>query len=88
MLALEHSDTPPSESEIVKLVWSEIAQEVAKLAVELFASGTTNRGPGFDNSQYWRWNYLVARSLTIYAGTSEIIKSVVAERVLGLPRSR
>lgn len=88
VLALEHSDTPPSESEIVKLVWSEIAQEVAKLAVELFASGTTNRGPGSNNSEYWRWNYLVARSLTIYAGTSEIIKSVVAERVLGLPRSR
>ncbi len=88
VLALEHSDTPPSESEIVKLVWSEIAQEVAKLAVELFASGTSNRGPGSDNSEYWRWNYLVARSLTIYAGTSEIIKSVVAERVLGLPRSR
>ncbi len=88
VLALEHSDTPPSESEIVKLVWSEIAQDVATLGVELFGSSTNQRAATAGTAEYWKWNYLVARSLTIYAGTSEIIKSVVAERVLGLPRSR
>ncbi len=88
VLALEHSDTPPSESEIVKLVWSEVAQDVAKLGLELFATSNTNSTGMTNNAEYWQWNNLVARSLTIYAGTSEIIKSVVAERVLGLPRSR
>ena len=88
VLALEHSDTPPSESEIVKLVWSEIAQDVATLGVELFGSSTNQSAATAGTAEYWKWNYLVARSLTIYAGTSEIIKSVVAERVLGLPRSR
>ena len=88
VLALEHSDTPPSESEIVKLVWSEIAQDVATLGLELFGSSTNRSAATAGTAEYWNWNYLVARSLTIYAGTSEIIKSVVAERVLGLPRSR
>lgn len=83
VLALQGSDAPPSESEIVKLVWSEVAQDAARLGLELF--GQSPDAPG---AQFWQWDYLNARSLTIYAGTSEIIRSVVAERVLGLPRSR
>lgn len=83
VLALEGTNAPPSESEIVKLVWSETAQDAARLGLTLF--GSAEFGGQVD---FWRWNYFNARSLTIYAGTSEIIRSVVAERVLGLPRSR
>ena len=88
VLALEGSDTPPSESEIVKLVWSEIAQQVASLGHELFALPASARANPNSAAAFWEWDYLNARSLTIYAGTSEIIRSVVAERVLGLPKSR
>jgi alkylation response protein AidB-like acyl-CoA dehydrogenase len=87
LTALEGSDTPPSESEIIKLAWSEVAQRVARLGVDRFA---TSDGSRFAETvaDYWERCYLNARSLTIYAGTSEILRSVVAERVLGLPRSR
>lgn len=84
---LEGSDTPPPESEIVKLVWSEVAQDVARLGIYLFGSGP--RAPDAEEiTAFWEWNYMDSRSLTIYAGTSEILRSVVAQRVLGLPRSR
>jgi alkylation response protein AidB-like acyl-CoA dehydrogenase len=88
VLALEGSDTPPSESEIVKLGWSEVAQHVARLGLEVFASSPGGAPEYETGAAFWEWEYLNSRSLTIYAGTSEIIRSVVAERVLGLPRSR
>lgn len=86
--ALEGSDTPPPESEIVKLVWSEVAQDVARLGIDMFAQGSYASNEEEDAAAFWQWNYMNARSLTIYAGTSEILRSVVAQRVLGLPRSR
>jgi alkylation response protein AidB-like acyl-CoA dehydrogenase len=85
--ALEGGQTPPPESEILKLAWSEVAQQVAKLAVDLFAGeAERDRAPGV--ARWWETNYLISRSMTIYAGTSEILRSVIAERILGLPRSR
>jgi alkylation response protein AidB-like acyl-CoA dehydrogenase len=41
---------------------------------------------GFDGGR-WVFNYLRARANTIEAGTSEILRNIVAERVLGLPKS-
>jgi alkylation response protein AidB-like acyl-CoA dehydrogenase len=79
---------PGPEGSIAKLVWSEANQRVTKLALELLGP---EAALGEENAPYggtWQYQQLRSRGNTIEAGTSEILRNIVAERVLGLPRSR
>jgi alkylation response protein AidB-like acyl-CoA dehydrogenase len=93
------ADQPPgAESSIFKLFWSEYHIEHAKLGVEILGeSGTVmvgrkashpfNDDPGAPNSTAsWQGSMINALSETIYAGTSEIQRNILGERLLGLPR--
>ena len=74
---------------MLKLQWSEANQRVTKLALELLGpeaqllASNANKKPGYLQNQQQR-----SRGNTIEAGTSEILRNIIAERVLGLPRSR
>ncbi|MEJ7568714.1 MAG: acyl-CoA dehydrogenase family protein [Gaiellaceae bacterium] len=81
---------PGPEGSGAKLWWSEANQRVTKLALELLGpeaqlvNGSSSKAqPG-----YWQHQQLRSRGNTIEAGTSEILRNIIAERVLGLPRSR
>jgi len=86
--ALMKTGLPGPEGSISKLVWSEANQRVTKLALELLGP---DAAIGLDNAPYggyWQYQQLRSRGNTIEAGTSEVLRNIVAERVLGLPYSR
>ncbi|MFN2627193.1 MAG: acyl-CoA dehydrogenase family protein [Gaiellaceae bacterium] len=76
---LMKTGVPGPEGSIAKLQWSEANQRLTTLARELV-------GPVDDG--WWGYQQLRSRGNTIEAGTSEVLRNIVAERVLGLPRSR
>jgi alkylation response protein AidB-like acyl-CoA dehydrogenase len=86
--ALERTGIPGPEGSILKLEWSEANQRVTKLAVELLGADAQLLPPNAPYGGHWTIQQLRSRGNTIEAGTSEILRNIVAERVLGLPRSR
>ena len=80
--AYERTGIPGPEGSAVKLRWSETNQRLTKLARGL-------RGPeGILDDGWWNHQQLRSRGNTIEAGTSEVLRNIISERVLGLPRSR
>lgn len=75
---------PGPEGSILKIFWSELNQRVQQTAME--ALGPFGQLQDFDEGK-WVYGYLRTRGNTIEAGTSEIQRNIVAERVLGLPKS-
>jgi len=86
--ALMKTRVPGPEGAILKLQWSEANQRVTKLALELLGSDAQLLDGNAPYGGYWQHLQLRSRGNTIEAGTSEILRNIVAERVLGLPRSR
>ncbi|MCY7303727.1 MAG: acyl-CoA dehydrogenase family protein [Thermoleophilia bacterium] len=85
---LMKTGVPGPEGAILKLQWSEANQRVTKLALELLGSDAQLLAGNAPYGGYWQYQQLRSRGNTIEAGTSEILRSIIAERVLGLPRSR
>ena len=85
---LMRTGVPGPEGSIAKLHWSETNQRLTTLALELLGPDARLAGDGGFWSGYWQYQQLRSRGNTIEAGTSEILRNIIAERVLGLPRSR
>jgi alkylation response protein AidB-like acyl-CoA dehydrogenase len=80
---------PGPEGSASKLVWEHAQQGMTAYAMELLGTaGQVVDGPGGVDDGRWQYGYLRGRGHTIEAGTTEILKNILAERVLGLPRSR
>ena len=86
--ALMRTGVPGPEGSILKLQWSEANQRLTKLALELLGPDGQLLDDNAPYGGYWQHLQLRSRGNTIEAGTSEILRGIVAERVLGLPRSR
>ncbi|TAN30403.1 MAG: acyl-CoA dehydrogenase [Actinomycetota bacterium] len=91
--------SPGPESSISKLYWSEYHQVVTELAVDILGARAlvpSGRGPSTafrtddpgapNSSMSWVTTFLNSRAGTIYAGTSQIQRNILAEKVLGLPK--
>jgi alkylation response protein AidB-like acyl-CoA dehydrogenase len=88
LTTLTKTGIPGPEGSASKLVWSENNQRLTKLALEILGSHAQLTNGGGYGDGYWQYQQLRSRGNTIEAGTSEILRNIVAERVLGLPRSR
>jgi alkylation response protein AidB-like acyl-CoA dehydrogenase len=88
LTSLLKTGIPGPEGSIAKLQWSEANQRLTKLALDLLGPDAALWGENAPYGGYWQHHQLRSRGNTIEAGTSEILRSIVAERVLGLPRSR
>jgi alkylation response protein AidB-like acyl-CoA dehydrogenase len=86
--ALMKTGMPGPEGSLLKQQWSEAAQRVTKIGLELLGSDAQLLAANAPYGGYWQHVQLRSRGHTIEAGTSEILRNIIAERVLGLPRSR
>jgi alkylation response protein AidB-like acyl-CoA dehydrogenase len=81
---------PGPEGSVAKLFWSETNQRLMRTALEIegaFAMLGEGSNRVVDGGR-WQYAQLRSRGNTIEAGTSEILRNIIAERVLGLPKSR
>lgn len=84
LTSLTKTGVPGPEGSIQKLYWSEWNQRLQQTAQEIL--GPFGQLMDFDKG-IWQYGYLRSRGNTIEAGTSEIQRNIIAERVLGLPKS-
>jgi alkylation response protein AidB-like acyl-CoA dehydrogenase len=73
---------PGPEGSLPKWQWGEINQALTELAVDILGE----EGAAWDSP--WTYRLLRSRANSIEGGTTEILKNIVAERVLGLPKLR
>jgi alkylation response protein AidB-like acyl-CoA dehydrogenase len=81
---IAHGDFPGAEASIDKILIAAAEQAVFGAAQQVLA-GTVE----FDDSEMadrWRKEWLYSRAATIYGGTAEIQRDIVAQRLVGLPR--
>ncbi|HKZ79869.1 MAG TPA: acyl-CoA dehydrogenase [Pyrinomonadaceae bacterium] len=84
------SGKPGPESSIIKLFWSEMDRRQKEVAMEtlgLYSQLLQDSKWTIDHGR-WARAFLWSRAGTIYAGSSEIQRNIIAERVLGLPKSQ
>jgi alkylation response protein AidB-like acyl-CoA dehydrogenase len=73
---------PGPEGSLSKWEWATLNQGLTELAVDVL-------GPeALEPDSEWAYRFLRARANSIEGGTTEVMKNIIAERVLGLPRLR
>ena len=77
---------PPGAESIAKLVWAQWHRRLGELAMDVAGpAGLTVERPAYELDQ-WQRLFLFSRADTIYGGSDEIQRNILAERVLGLPK--
>ncbi len=82
LTAIQKYGQPGPEGSLTKWMWSDTNQRLTQLAADLLGPRTLRA------DDPWAYELLRARGNSIEGGTTEVLKNIVAERVLGLPKSR
>ena len=73
---------PGPEGSIAKWQWADLNQALTELAADAFGPDALELG------SEWSYRLLRSRANSIEGGTTEVMKNIIAERVLGLPKLR
>ena len=86
----QHGHPPGPEASLTKLYWSEMDKRLQETAVDVQGpyGALAPDSPLAVEDGRWQYGWMWAQAETIYAGSSEIQRNIIAERVLGLPRGR
>ena len=75
------------DSSSVKLLMAEAEQRLAATALEVLGPTLEHADPDdADENDFWQETYLYSRAATIYGGTQQIQRNIIADRVLALPQ--
>jgi len=80
LTAVSHGGIPGAEGSVMKNAMADLMLEAADLGMTLLGDEAIGRGHAYEH------DFLFAPSMHIGGGTQEIMKTLVAEQVLGLPR--
>ena len=88
MTRLARGEEPGPESSIVKLAWTDMTHQLSDVALEVLGDASPLWGAALDNPAEGRWQrqWLWSKAASIAGGTSEIQRTIIGERILGLPR--
>ena len=86
----QQGQVPGPEASLVKLFWSEMDKKLQEtaIAVQGMYGALDPESPWSVEEGRWQYGWMWSQAETIYAGSSEIQRNIIAERVLGLPRGR
>jgi alkylation response protein AidB-like acyl-CoA dehydrogenase len=79
---------PGPESSYVKLAWTDMTQHLSETALAVVGSAAPLWSDAADNPESGRWQrqWLWSKAASIAGGTSEVQRTIIGERILGLPR--
>ena len=79
LTALARGEEPGAESSWIKLTWTDMTQDLSAAALEVLGDDAVLWGE-------WQRQWLWSRAAPIAGGTSEIQRTIIGDRILGLPR--
>ena len=83
----QQRELPGPEGSMLRLRVGELMQQVSRAALDVLGVDGLRWTPPLHHRGNWSNDYLFGFSRTISAGTKDIQRNIIGERVLGLPRS-
>jgi len=88
MTRLAQGIEPGPESSVVKLAWTDMTQQLSDAALAVVGDASPLWGDADGNPErgWWQRQWLWSKAASIAGGTSEIQRTIIGDRILGLPR--